>query len=67
MIVIEMSEDKFGKAMKDIACIEDKLEGIKGIFEEEASGVSYRNKRYLNDDYDREYPRERKPYGGRYM
>ena len=36
MIVIELTEDKFGKAMKDLACMEDKLQEIKELFEHES-------------------------------
>lgn len=60
MIVVEMTEDKFGQAMKDITCIEEKLEGLKHIFENESMG--YRNnRRYAGDE--REYRDYQKEYG----
>lgn len=69
MIVIELSEDKYDKAMKNIACIEEKLYAIKAMFEEDAMGHKRvydpyrRNARHEDDRYDerehykREYSR----------
>lgn len=50
MIVLEFSEDKFGKAMKAISCIVKKAECIKEMFEEDAMG--YRGKKFRYDEYD---------------
>lgn len=52
MMMIELTEDKFGKAMKDLACIEDKLQEIKEVFEQESIG--HRNRPmypYEEEDY----------------
>lgn len=71
MIVVEMTEDKFGQAMKDIVCMEEKLEGLKHIFEAESMG--YRKKGYMDREYDRDYDRRydresrEHNYGNRYI
>lgn len=74
MVIIEMTEDKFGKAMRDIACIEEKLECIKFIFEGEAMG--YRKHKdypeYEEEDEEIEPPyrmgnKGRRSRSGRYM
>lgn len=50
MIVLEFSEDKFGKAMKAVSCICKKAEYIKEMFEEDAMG--YRGKKKYEEDDD---------------
>ena len=74
MMIIELTEDKFGKAIRDIACIEEKLEGIKFIFEGEAMG--YRKHKdypeYEEEDEEIEPSyrmgmRGRRSRSGRYM
>ena len=37
MLVIELTDDKFGKAMHNIGCIEEKLAEIKKIFEDDST------------------------------
>lgn len=51
MIVIELSEDKYGKAMKNIACIEDKLHAIRAMFEEDAIGHKRAYDPYKRDSH----------------
>lgn len=54
MIVLEVTEDKFGEVMKDISCIEDKLDTIKEVFK--AESVNYRkNVHYPYDDREHSY------------
>lgn len=54
MMVIELTEDRFGKIMKDIACIADKLSEVKEVFEDEAMGQR-RSKGYEYPDHDYGY------------
>lgn len=65
MIVLEFSEDKFGKAMKAVSCICKKAEYIKEMFEEDAMG--YRGKKKYEEDDDDEYEemRHTSRYGSR--
>ena len=76
MIVVEMTEDKFGQAMKDITCMEEKLEGLKHIFETESMGYRRNSRSYADErdyrDYDYKYDREPRDsrsqnYGSRYL
>lgn len=59
MIVLEVTEDKYGQVMEYITCIEEKLSKIKSVFTEEALGEKRypSHKQYPYRDY--EYPRER--------
>lgn len=52
MIVLEVTEDKFGKIMKAVSCIAKKAECLKELFEEDA--MSYRGKKHYDDDDDEE-------------
>lgn len=65
MMVIEITEDKFGSFMKNIACIEDKLMEIKEVFEHEAVGHR-RGNRYPYEDMEYRGHERREPYN-RYM
>lgn len=76
MIVVEMTEDKFGQAIKDITCMEEKLEGLKHIFETESMGYRRNSRSYADErdyrDYDHRYDREPRDsrsqnYGSRYL
>lgn len=76
MLVIELTDDKFGKAMHNIGCIEEKLAEIKKIFEDDSTSGNFRRwmpreeDRYYEDRYrDMEYPVEPKhrEYARRYM
>lgn len=67
MIVIELSEDRFGKAMKNITCIEDKLKEIKEVFEDEAMDYrrqepQYEDPYYRRDRYQRNHTKEYNRY-----
>lgn len=65
MIVLEVTEDKFGEVMKDISCIEDKLDTIKDVFK--AESVNYRrNAHYPYEDRDYK-PYDRYDSRNRYM
>lgn len=56
MIVVEFTDDKFGKTMKAVSCIIEKAEMLKDIFEEDA--VSHRGrKHHYEDDDDEDYER----------
>ena len=57
-MLIEITEDKFGKLMKDVACIEDKLNSIREVFEHEAVGHRRGMMPYDEDMEYREYRRE---------
>lgn len=58
MIVLEVTEDKFGKAMKAISKITEHAECLSEIFEDlaETSAFGSRSRRYDDDDM----------YGSRY-
>ena len=68
MIVLEFTEDKFGKAMKAISKITEHAECLHDLFEELAEDSEYGNrygnrKKYDDDDmYDSRYGMRR---GGR--
>lgn len=70
MIILELSEDKFGKAMKALTCIVEKTNMLKSMFEEDSMGY-----RHHEDDEDEDYEQERRynmrggrsGYRGRYM
>ena len=71
MIVIELNEDKFGRAMKNITCIEDKLQELKEVFEDEAMDYrsqdfpyeeDYKPYSYKREKRQREYPKEYSRY-----
>lgn len=55
MIVIELTEDKFGKAMKSLACAEDKIQEIKEMLRQESmdhrSHNMYPQYRYEDEDF----------------
>ena len=61
MIVLEVTEDKFGKAMKAVSKITEHAECLHDLFEELAEDSEYGNrygnrKRYDDDDmYDSRY------------
>ena len=61
MIVLEFTEDKFGKAMKAVSKITEHAECLHDLFEELAEDSEYGNrygnrKRYDDDDmYDSRY------------
>lgn len=57
MMVIEVTEDKFGNIMKDIACIEDKIIAIKELFENDAMGQRKHSYPYQDEYYDGKYDR----------
>ena len=63
MIVLEVTEDKFGKAMKAISKITEHADCLSEIFEELSEGKSeYGSRRYDDDMYDSRYGMRR---GGR--
>jgi len=63
MIVLEFTEDKFGKAMKAISKITEHADCLSEIFEELSEGKSeYGSRRYDDDMYDSRYGMRR---GGR--
>lgn len=58
MMIIELTEDKFGKAMKAISKITEHAECLTAIFEDLAEDSEYMShrKRYDDDDmYDSRY------------
>jgi hypothetical protein len=61
MIILEFTEDKFGKAMKAVSKITEHAECLHDLFEELAEDSEYGNrygnrKRYDDDDmYDSRY------------
>lgn len=66
-MLIEITEDKFGNLMKDVACIEDKLNAIREVFEHEAVGHR-KNRRSHYDDDDMDYrDYDRRGSHNRYM
>lgn len=66
MIVVEFTDDKFGKTMKAISCIIEKAEMLKECLEEDA--MSHRGKRRHKDyDYDEEDYEDRYNSRRRYM
>jgi hypothetical protein len=54
MMIIELSSDRFGRAMKAFHCIEEKLADLKDLFEEEEDS-SHRT--YTEEE--EEYPHRR--------
>lgn len=63
MIVLEFTEDKFGKAMKAISKITEHAECLSEIFEDLASESEYGSRRHDDDMYGSRYNSRR---GGRY-
>lgn len=63
-MLIEITEDKFSKLMKDVACIEDKLNSIREVFENEAVG---HRRGMMPYDEDMEYRGYRREPRNRYM
>ena len=50
MIVLEFTEDKFGKAMKAVSKIGEHAECLQAIFEDLAEESEYGNRRKYDDD-----------------
>lgn len=63
MIILELTDEKFGKGMEAISVIEKKIECLKGIFEEGELSQRKHIKKY--DDDEEEYG-FRHGYGSRY-
>lgn len=63
MIILELTDEKFGKGMEAISVIEKKIECLKSIFEE---GELSQRKRKKYDDEDEEEYGFRHGYGSRY-
>lgn len=63
MIVVEFTDDKFGKTMKAVSCIIEKAEMLKECLEEDA--ISHRSGKKHRKEYDEDYYEDR-PYR-RYM
>lgn len=55
MIVVEFTDDKFGKTMKAVSCIIEKAEMLKDIFEEDAMSQRSSRKHHKDYDYDDDY------------
>lgn len=65
MIVLEFTEDKFGKAMKAVSKIAEHAECLSEMFEDLAEGSEYSERRHDGGDmYGSRYSNRR---GGRYM
>jgi len=62
MMIVEFTEDKFGKAMKAISKISEHAECLQAIFEDLAENSEYGN-RYGNR---RKYDDDDDMYGSRY-
>ena len=56
MIVVEITEDKFGKAMKAISKISEHADCLHDLFEDMAENSNYGDRKYDDDDM----------YGSRY-
>lgn len=55
MIVIELTENKFGKAMENLKCIKEKMSYIEELFNKHSEGQSARSMRSprgYSKDYD---------------
>lgn len=62
MIVLEVTEDRYGQVMECITCMEEKLSKIKSVFTEEALGERryspYKQSPYRDYNYrEREHNR----------
>lgn len=62
-MVLEFTEDKFGKAMKAISKITEHAECLSEIFEDLASESEYGSRKHGDDMYGSRYNSRR---GGRY-